>query len=213
MEQNFFALQTMAVSYYNVLNVPIDADNKAICEAYKKMALKWHPDKNPDNVDEANQRFKQISQAYQVLSDSNKRLKYDRGQSADGADYHHHDFFDFDDDDDDFVPFFNFISPEMVFRLFFERFEDRMFHAHRSFDGQRNGKRNRNRKSQDDRRKGKKCDSHGEVEDEVCHIRTVNGKQWTTKTYYENGKKIVSRYEEEELISKQIDGVFQNIQK
>lgn len=206
----------MAANYYDVLNVSKDADSKAISEAYKKMALKWHPDKNPDNIDEANQRFKQISQAYQVLSDSNKRLKYDRGQSTD---HMNHEFYDFDDDDDDgFGPFFHFISPEMVFRLFFQRFEEQI-HAHRHFfDGQRNNQRNsqrnsqrnRNGKAQDDRRKEKHSEKHDEKE--MCHIRMVNGKQWMTKTYYENGKKIVSRYEEGELISKQINGVFQKIQ-
>lgn len=37
--------------------------------SYKKLALKWHPDKNPDNLEEANKRFRELSEAYEVLSD------------------------------------------------------------------------------------------------------------------------------------------------
>lgn len=193
----------MATNYYDVLGIPKDADNKAISEAYKRMALKNHPDKNPDNVEEANQRFIQISQAYQVLSDSNKRSRYDRGQSVD-----RHNFF-YDDDDDD-ETFFHFVSPEMIFRMFFQQFEERMFRAH-PFNDQRSHKCNRNRKAEKNRQRERKRESDDDVEEEQCQIRMVNGKQWMTKTYYENGKKIVTRYEEGELISKQVNGVFQKI--
>ncbi|MBN1427126.1 MAG: DnaJ domain-containing protein [Anaerolineae bacterium] len=67
--------------YYKVLGVAKDADAQAIKKAYRKLALKYHPDKNPDDKN-AEARFKEINEAYEVLSDSQKRAKYDQlGQS------------------------------------------------------------------------------------------------------------------------------------
>lgn len=67
--------------YYKVLGVDRDADEQDIKRAYRKLALKYHPDKNPDN-DEAEERFKGINEAYEVLGDPDKRAKYDQlGQS------------------------------------------------------------------------------------------------------------------------------------
>ena len=63
--------------YYASLGVPRDADEKAIRRAYRKLARKYHPDVNPNNA-EAEERFKQINEAYEVLSDREKRQKYDR---------------------------------------------------------------------------------------------------------------------------------------
>ncbi|XP_059877504.1 dnaJ homolog subfamily B member 8 [Delphinus delphis] len=65
-------------NYYEVLGVQASASQEDIRKAYRKLALCWHPDKNPDNEEEAEKKFKQVSEAYEVLSDSKKRLVYDR---------------------------------------------------------------------------------------------------------------------------------------
>lgn len=71
------------VDYYEVLGVPRQASSDAIKKAYRKLALRWHPDKNPENKEEAERRFKQVAQAYEVLSDARQRAVYDRcGQAG-----------------------------------------------------------------------------------------------------------------------------------
>jgi len=65
--------------YYKVLGVERDADESAIKKAYRKLALKWHPDHHQgEGREDAEARFKQVSEAYEVLSDEEKRKKYDR---------------------------------------------------------------------------------------------------------------------------------------
>jgi len=64
--------------YYEVLGVARDADADQIKSAYRKAALKWHPDRNPENKAEAGENFRACSEAYSVLSDSQKRAVYDR---------------------------------------------------------------------------------------------------------------------------------------
>uniref|UniRef100_A0A915PH31 J domain-containing protein n=1 Tax=Setaria digitata TaxID=48799 RepID=A0A915PH31_9BILA len=66
--------------FYSVLGVPRNADSAAIRKAYRKLALQWHPDKNPNNNEVAEQKFKRITQAYEVLSDPKKRNCYDRSR-------------------------------------------------------------------------------------------------------------------------------------
>lgn len=56
----------MGVDYYNVLNVGKTATEDDLKKAYRKLAMKWHPDKNPNNKKEAEAQFKQISEAYEV---------------------------------------------------------------------------------------------------------------------------------------------------
>ena len=65
--------------YYEVLGVPKDATEEQIRKAYKKLAIRWHPDKNPDNRKQAEEKFKEIGEAYSVLSDPKKRNEYDNG--------------------------------------------------------------------------------------------------------------------------------------
>jgi len=83
----------MAVSvskrdYYEVLGVGKDADGGEIKKAFRKLALKYHPDRNPDDA-EAEAKFKEAAEAYEVLSDDDKRSRYDRFGHAglDGASF------------------------------------------------------------------------------------------------------------------------------
>ncbi|NXP54248.1 DNJB6 protein, partial [Heliornis fulica] len=133
------------VDYYEVLGVQKHASAEDIKKAYRKLALKWHPDKNPDNKEEAERQFKQVAEAYEVLSDAKKRDIYDRyGKegliNGGGGGNHRDNPFDFG---------FTFRNPEEVFRDFFgggdpfsfELFEDPfedLFGSRRGPRGSRN---------------------------------------------------------------------------
>ncbi|XP_057757594.1 uncharacterized protein LOC130976697 isoform X1 [Arachis stenosperma] len=68
----------MGVDYYKILDVDKNAKDDDLKKAYRKLAMKWHPDKNPNNKKDAEAKFKQISEAYDILSDPQKRAVYDQ---------------------------------------------------------------------------------------------------------------------------------------
>ena len=96
--------------YYKILGVTKEATDAEIKKAYRKPALKWHPDKNPNNRAEAEEKFKKINEAYSVLSDKDKRRQYDRGGdfSFDFGSFNANDIFkDFFGGKDPFADFFS----------------------------------------------------------------------------------------------------------
>ncbi|XP_059567306.1 dnaJ homolog subfamily B member 6 isoform X7 [Myotis daubentonii] len=133
------------VDYYEVLGVQRHASAEDIKKAYRKLALKWHPDKNPENKEEAERKFKQVAEAYEVLSDAKKRDIYDRygkeglnGGGGGGINF-----------DNPFEFGFTFRNPDDVFREFFggrDPFSFDFFDPFDDFFGTRRGPRgSRNR--------------------------------------------------------------------
>ena len=63
--------------YYEVLGVNKDATDDDLKKSYRRLAMKWHPDRNPDNP-KAEEHFKEAKEAYEILADANKRAAYDQ---------------------------------------------------------------------------------------------------------------------------------------
>ena len=70
--------------YYHILRIDRNASAEDIRKAFRRLALQYHPDRNPENVKEAEGKFKEINEAYEVLGDEQKRWQYDRLTSPSG---------------------------------------------------------------------------------------------------------------------------------
>ena len=77
----------MVKEFYKILEISEGATQEDIKKAYRKLALKWHPDKNPNNREEAEEKFKEISKAYEILGNEELRKRYDRGETIFTDDY------------------------------------------------------------------------------------------------------------------------------
>jgi len=190
--------------YYNILGIDTNASEKDVKKAYRKMALKWHPDvcKEPN----AEEQFKKLAEAYEVLSDARRRREYDEGEqvffrsSAGG----HADPFDlfksfFGDND----PFADSFFGSSVFgnqrrgnsRSVRDPFGD--LFSMNSFGGDSFGFSS---SAFDGMSGGCNFTSTSTV------TRVVNGKKITTKETVSDNKKTTEVYENDHLISKKVDG-------
>ena len=112
-------MATVQRDYYEVLGVPREADASTIKNAFRELAMKYHPDRN--KAPDAEEKFKEIAEAYAVLSDPKKRAQYDRGGFAGVADFTPEDLFggiDFGDIFGDMGFGFDFGGGSIFDRLF-----------------------------------------------------------------------------------------------
>lgn len=217
-------------NFYKILNVPKSATLSEIKKAYRKLALKWHPDKNPENPQEASRRFREISEAYEVLSDSKKRKMYDRygvDANARAGPSMSDDFFDFGG-----FGHFNFRDPEDVFREFFgcdimefltgkpsrRRRAERPGTVASPFSTLERAMKNIFEDADDtttftmtESSSTERSPTKTYVKRVSTSTKYVNGKKITTKKVFENGKEVILQYENDQLMHKSINGVPQSI--
>ena len=128
--------------YYQILRVDKNSDGQQIKEAYRKLALKYHPDRNRDNPASVN-RMKEINESYAVLSDPKKRSQYDSLRETYGSSAYGHFRQTYSDHDifrgSDIQQIFEELSKAFGMRGFNELFRESSGSAHRTFAFQKTG--------------------------------------------------------------------------
>lgn len=133
-------LTSEMVDYYKVLGLQKNASQDDIRKSYGRLALQWHPDKNPSNKEEAEKKFKAVAEAYEVLSDAQKRSLYDRSvkesisHRARSPSMGHNSFFD---------ATYVFQDPNEISRDFFGGMDPFVHAFWDPFDNLRNGDENK----------------------------------------------------------------------
>jgi molecular chaperone DnaJ len=116
-------MTTTKKDYYKILGVAKDASEEEIKKAFRRLARKYHPDLNPGSKT-AEEQFKEVNEAYAVLSDPKKRAEYDRGETFDFKDFQGFQDFDFGDLGSMFGDIFGDTFSGSVFRQGHQRGED-----------------------------------------------------------------------------------------
>ncbi|XP_051483889.1 dnaJ homolog subfamily B member 8 [Apus apus] len=207
------------VNYYKILGLQKSASQDDVKRSYHKLALKWHPDKNPSNKEEAEKKFKAISEAYNVLSDPQKRSLYDsrshreRRATGDNKSSFDHPFV-FSDLEERSEEVFGVMDP--LSHFFWDPFGNITNNG---------GKRRRGCSSLFDdflepfmpwnlfNASGKPNSFFGEDTAKLHHVRSVstttkviNGKRLTTRKIIENGQERIEVEEDGQLKSVTING-------
>ena len=230
----FFAiLLVIAVAektYYQLLEVEQDASLKDIKKAYRRLALQHHPDRNRGNEKEAELIFRDISEAYEVLSDENSRGEYDRSLRYGGGSQrtfrsnfqrssrHRDPFAQFNDlfQNDEF---FKSASEGMenLFNKMFEKGNDAGGRASDSGGGRRRSgisftsttttSSSFGGRTTSTTTRSSSSGGGGSYEARSVETKIENGKRVTYQSFERNGNKIKEKYIGEELIERMINGV------
>lgn len=211
------------VTYYEMLEIAPDATDTDIRKAYKRLSLKYHPDKN-NNSTEATNKFKQISEAYQVLSDVNSRQTYDKKLRHDARRTTHRRTRS-TTDPFSASPFFTFKSAHDIFRGFFKDEDLRSKHFGQNITQQANAAAASNCKEPRNfmsfmwdpfteinvNNNNNKNNTSNEQSTPKLRKGTYtqttfgkDGQQTTTKIVIENNIQTTYRYEKNELVSKTV---------